>query len=218
MRCAAARHQPARPSLGAKHSPHRCASFTWCSAAWTPWKTTWLSKRWLHRPTCEPFRAAPARCAHTQRSLPFAGGQDSAAAGLSHQADGEELQPGAVSVVSPRPRLTFSILIGGGAQDCGTGHYNRLMKEFPHVIAAFLSLKPMYKARACAGLQCRALLSRSMTASSQSTSPPPAQEAITDVTKRMGQGMADFISKQARCCLCTPLRYACAELGKCRRW
>lgn len=51
-------------------------------------------------------------------------------------------------------------------QDCGTGEYKTLMEQFPKVVAVYLGLKPLYRA------------------------------AIADITKRMGDGMADFIEKE----------------------
>ena len=49
---------------------------------------------------------------------------------------------------------------------CGYGPYVQLMDEYPKVTAVFLSLKPAYK------------------------------KVITDITRRMGEGMAEFIEKE----------------------
>lgn len=54
----------------------------------------------------------------------------------------------------------------GYTSDCGEGEYKRLMKNYPLVVDAFLNLKPVY------------------------------QEVIIDITKRMGEGMAEFIPKE----------------------
>ena len=50
---------------------------------------------------------------------------------------------------------------------CGTGHYARLMEQYPLVTDVFLTLGPQY------------------------------QEVIADICKRMGNGMADFIPQEA---------------------
>mmetsp|Transcript_25712 Transcript_25712/g.43085 ORF Transcript_25712/g.43085 Transcript_25712/m.43085 type:complete len:469 (-) Transcript_25712:309-1715(-) len=50
--------------------------------------------------------------------------------------------------------------------ECGTGEYKRLMKEYPLVVDAFLQLKPEY------------------------------QKVIEQITKEMGEGMAEFIPKE----------------------
>uniref|UniRef100_A0A7S0N0L4 Squalene synthase n=1 Tax=Pyramimonas obovata TaxID=1411642 RepID=A0A7S0N0L4_9CHLO len=50
--------------------------------------------------------------------------------------------------------------------DVGTGEYNRLMKEYPLVVDAFIQLKPEY------------------------------QDVIAEITRRMGAGMAEFIPKE----------------------
>lgn len=49
---------------------------------------------------------------------------------------------------------------------CGTGHYKNLMAQFNTVVEVFLSLDEQY------------------------------QEVIADITKRMGAGMADFITRE----------------------
>lgn len=57
------------------------------------------------------------------------------------------------------------------AQECGPatkGHYKELMTRFPLVVDAFLRLRPQYHV------------------------------AIADVTRLMGEGMAEFIEKEAR--------------------
>lgn len=54
--------------------------------------------------------------------------------------------------------------------NCGTGHYVELMRRFDAVIRVFLTLDPAF------------------------------QDAIVDGTKRMGDGMAEFIEKEVRCC------------------
>ena len=54
----------------------------------------------------------------------------------------------------------------GFTMDCGEKHYKRLMKSFGTVVRAFLALEPMF------------------------------QEVIADITRRMGEGMAEFIQKE----------------------
>jgi hypothetical protein len=49
---------------------------------------------------------------------------------------------------------------------CGTGHYKGLMAQFGTVVEVFLSLEETY------------------------------QEVIADITRRMGEGMADFIERE----------------------
>jgi farnesyl-diphosphate farnesyltransferase len=51
---------------------------------------------------------------------------------------------------------------------CGYGHYVRLMQQFHIVVEVFLGLEPQY------------------------------QEVIADITRRMGEGMAEFIQKEVR--------------------
>lgn len=53
-------------------------------------------------------------------------------------------------------------------KDCGTGNYATLMQQYPKVTAVFLSLDPEF------------------------------QSVIADITKRMGNGMADFIDKEVK--------------------
>lgn len=57
-------------------------------------------------------------------------------------------------------------LCSGFSMECGTNHYQRLMKEFGIVVDVFLGLDPVFK------------------------------EVIADITRRMGHGMADFIEKE----------------------
>jgi farnesyl-diphosphate farnesyltransferase len=49
---------------------------------------------------------------------------------------------------------------------CGYGHYVRLMQQFHIVVEVFLGLEQQY------------------------------QEVIADITRRMGEGMAEFIQKE----------------------
>lgn len=49
---------------------------------------------------------------------------------------------------------------------CGSGHYKHLMAQFGTVVEVFLSLEESY------------------------------QEVIADITRRMGEGMADFIQRE----------------------
>lgn len=52
---------------------------------------------------------------------------------------------------------------------CGYGHYVRLMENFGTVVDVFLTLDSSF------------------------------QDVIADITRRMGAGMAEFISKEVRC-------------------
>eukprot|EP00775_Hariotina_reticulata_P011371 gene11371-11520_t len=54
----------------------------------------------------------------------------------------------------------------GFTMECGYGHYVRLMAQFDQVVDVFLSLQPHF------------------------------QQVIADITRRMGEGMAEFIPKQ----------------------
>lgn len=53
---------------------------------------------------------------------------------------------------------------------CGSGHYKRLMEQYPRVTEVFLTLKPEY------------------------------QKVIAEITNRMGAGMAKFIEKEVETC------------------
>lgn len=53
---------------------------------------------------------------------------------------------------------------------CGVGHYKQLMAQFGTVVEVFLSLEESY------------------------------QEVIADITRRMGEGMADFIQREVGVC------------------
>jgi len=50
--------------------------------------------------------------------------------------------------------------------ECGTGHYKHLMAQFNTVVEVFLDLDEQY------------------------------QDVIADITRRMGEGMADFIQRE----------------------
>lgn len=60
-------------------------------------------------------------------------------------------------------------------KECGTGNYATLMQQYPKVTAVFLGLDPQF------------------------------QTVIADITKRMGNGMADFIDKEVGAFV--PIRY-----------
>lgn len=199
---------PGAPPLPASS---RCASFTSCSEAWTPSRTTWLSPRRVGRQRTQPAddrtqRGPPSAAARGAGRPPAqqtaasetprlpgaltlsrrssAGDQGPAAprllpehrqAGLPH--DGAPREPSPAPLLTP-PSAGASTPHSSPApssphapkspQDCGVGEYKKLMLEFRRVVAAFNALKAPYRA------------------------------AIADITMRMGDGMADFIEKEAR--------------------
>lgn len=76
-------------------------------------------------------------------------------------------------ILPPHRQLTTAPLLlprplRGFTMDCGTKHYKHLMAHFNIVVDVFLRLDR------------------------------PFQDAIADITKRMGAGMAKFIQKEVR--------------------
>lgn len=115
---------------------------------------------------------------------------------MGHKADG-------LGVMQPGCR-TFTI-------KCGYNHYKVLMEKFPLVVHVFLSLEPQVSVEGSQNLpkessprRRRSTEHRAMLFCSYPwlwsnhdpfLHPLQFQEAIADITKRMGEGMAEFIVK-----------------------